>query len=221
MKKLCLILILASPPVFANSVESFQQWMTVNALTQFNNNYRAYLEINPRLMDGDSRLGALFVRPGIGYDVTPDLTLWVGYVLQATNTPHNNNYTLENQSYQQVTYRKTIENDKWELRSAVEERFLPGQVSYRSRYRLKYEYVFPDQKTWSIIGYDEIFFNFNDIQEYNIRAGISQNRLYAGVGFRFNPSVQIETGYINQQIWNSGLSDQDNHVLSSTLNLVF
>jgi ribosomal protein L32E len=200
----------------------FQNWMSINTNVQINDKYRAFLELNPRLMDNGSRLGAAYIRPAIGYDINPNLTVWAGYVLQATNSQANLNYVLENQSYQQVTWRGKVGDDNWEFRNAVEERYLPSEMGYRSRSRIRYEYVIPNQKTWSLIGSDEVFMNFNNVQASSVRSGIAQNRAYVGVGYRFTPSIQVESGYMNQHVWNGGdLVDQNNHVWQSNLNLNF
>ena len=196
MKKLLFIflsLFTISSYAGSKSTDDFQNWMSVNTQVQFKDKYRAFLELNPRLLDDGSRLGAAYIRPAIGYDITPNITLWAGYVLQATNTKDNNNYTLENQSYQQLTYRKTVDNSNWEFRNAVEERYLPSDVGYRSRSRLRYEYTIPEHKAWSLVGYDEVFMNFNDVGASNIKSGIAQNRAYIGVGYRFNPNVQLRS----------------------------
>lgn len=227
MKKLLIaIILLLCSTVYAQSTEGtvsdFQNWMAISANAKVSDKWRTFAEVNPRIMDNSSRLGAAYVRPAIGYDITPNWTAWLGYVLQATNTASDNHYTLENQSYEQITYRKTFDNLNIESRNAIEHRYLPSEVGHRSRNRIRGEYILPSQTVWSLIGYDEVFVNFNDVAASNVKSGISQNRAYVGIGYRFNPRVQLETGYLHQYVWvGTDYADQSNHVWSTALNLNF
>ena len=200
----------------------FQNWMSINNNVYLTDKVRAFLEVSPRLTDNQSNLSTGILRPAIGYDLNENWTVWAGYVMLATNKPTDNNYNFEHQSYQQLTYRTKIGNTSYELRNAVEERYLPSDVGFRTRNRLRAEYVFPNQTTWSVVGYDEIFMNFNDVAASNVRSGAAQNRAYVGIGYRFNSHIQLETGYMNQYVWNKGdVLDQSNNVWSSALNLNF
>lgn len=225
MKKLlALTLTLFASIVSANDGPSseFQNWMSINTNVYLTDKVRAFLEVSPRLTENQTNLSTGILRPAIGYDLTDNWTVWAGYVMIASNKPNDNNYNFEHQSYQQLTYRTTIGNTNYELRNALEERYLPSDVGFRTRNRLRAEYIFPNQNTWSLVGYDEIFMNFNDVSASNVRSGAAQNRAYVGVGYRFNTNVQLETGYMNQYVWNKGdVYDQSNHIWSSNLNLNF
>ena len=94
-------------------------------------------------------------------------------------------------------------------------------ISHRWRTRVRVEHLF-DQTPWSLIASDEAFINLNnnDVNN-NLQEGMNQNRSYVGVGYRFNPNFQVETGYLNQYTFNSTSIDQSNNVWMSNLNLNF
>ena len=55
-----------------------------------------------------------------------------------------------------------------------------------------------------------------------LQSGPTQNRAYIGVGYRFNPTAQVEFGYLNQFAWGyNGKDDQDNHIIATNINLNF
>ena len=110
-----------------------------------------------------------------------------------------------------------------EVRNRLEQRYLPHNhdISHRWRTRVRVEHLF-DQTPWSLIASDEAFINLNnnDVNN-NLQEGMNQNRSYVGVGYRFNPNFQVETGYLNQYTFNSTSIDQSNNVWMSNLNLNF
>jgi hypothetical protein len=120
-------------------------------------------------------------------------------------TPDSDKYTIENRAWQGFSWKDTA-NDKqflWEVRNRLEERFLPrnSDPSIRWRTRFWVEQLIPDWSSWSVIASEEIFVNLNDnSNNAQLQAGAQQNRLYAGVGYRFAPEVQVETGYLYQHV---------------------
>lgn len=225
---LVLGLILTSIITQANdTTDDFQTWVPINTNVKFDENWRGFLELQPRFNNDSSNLGVAIVRPAIGYAISPNATFWAGYLMQATavkGQPHH--YDAENRIWQGFTWKDTYANDlTWEVRNRMEERFLPhnSDPSYRWRTRLRTEYVLPEHKSWSVIASEEVFVNLADnSNDEHIRAGIDQNRAYVGVGYRFTPNFQVESGYLNQHVWGySGKSDQNNHVWATNVNLSF
>ncbi len=142
-------------------------------------------------------------------------------------TLDSDTYLIENRVFQGFSWKDTA-NDKqfiWEVRNRLEERFLPrnSDPSIRWRTRLRVEQLLPGGMPWSIIASEEIFVNLNDnAHNTQLQAGAQQNRLYLGVGYRFAPEVQVETGYLYQQVWrNDPSADQNNNVWMTNLNLNF
>lgn len=230
MKKLLLSILLLLP-VMASATQSvitdYQIWAPVNInYAPKDSNWRGFLELQPRLATDATHLKTAIVRPAVGYAVTPEVTVWAGYLMQATDASDNSDhYGIENRAWQGLTWKKKV-NDKFifEVRNRMEERFLPqnSDPEYRWRTRFRGEYLLPFEH-WSLIGSEEIFVNFNDNKNNaGIRAGNDQNRAYAGVGYRFNSNFQIESGYLSQRAWGyNGKADQNNHVWMTNFNINF
>jgi hypothetical protein len=227
MKKLLIILALISTQVFAkgNPTEDFQIWVPINTNVKINDNWRGFLEVQPRIGHDANSLDTGIIRPAVGYAVNNNWTVWAGYLLQASRDAKSNEYSLENRSWQGLTYKEKFGDTIFEVRNRLEQRFLPhnGDISHRWRTRARVEYIFPNQTAWSLIGSEELFINLNNNEnDIQLRSGVAQNRAYAGVGYRFNPSVQVETGYLNQYSFNYGSkADANNDAWMTNVNLNF
>jgi len=211
----------------ANAVSDFQVWLPININAKLSAHWRGFLEFQPRVGNDAENLTSMIVRPAIGWAVNDKATFWLGYLMSAdTVSLDSDTYRIENRAFQGFSWRDTA-NDKqfiWEVRNRLEERFLPRNAdpSIRWRTRLRVEQLLPNSP-WSIIASEEIFINLNDNQNNaQLQSGAQQNRLYLGVGYRFAPQVQVETGYLYQHVWRNQPSvDQDNNIWMSNLNLNF
>ena len=69
MRKLLLILTLISTQAFAkgNPTEDFQIWVPVNINAKLSENWRGFLEVQPRIGNNAQDLNVAIVRPAIGY----------------------------------------------------------------------------------------------------------------------------------------------------------
>jgi hypothetical protein len=200
-----IMIFMASTNVKASS--DFQIWIPININAKLTEQLRGFLELQPRIGDNASNLTTAIVRPALGWAINKQATLWVGYAMQADSvTPDSDTYLIENRAWQGFTWKDTT-NEKqfiWEVRNRLEERFLPhnSDPSIRWRTRFRVEQLIPDWSSWSVIASEEIFVTLND--NYNnaqLQAGAQQNRLYVGIGYRFAPEVQVETGYLYQHVW--------------------
>jgi len=215
----------------SNSVEAasdFQIWVPININAKLTEQLRGFLELQPRIGDNASNLTTAIVRPALGWAMNEKATLWVGYLMQADSvTPDSDTYLIENRAWQGFSWKDTA-NEKqfiWEVRNRLEERFLPhnSDPSIRWRTRFRVEQLIPGWSPWSVIASEEIFVNLNDnSNNAQLQAGVNQNRLYVGIGYRFAPEVQVETGYLYQHVWkNPPSADQNNNIWMTNLNLNF
>ena len=210
------------------ATSDFQIWIPININAKLTTQLRGFLELQPRIGDNASNLTSAIVRPALGWGLNEKATLWVGYGMQADSvTPDSDTYLIENRAWQGFTWKDTA-NEKqliWEVRNRLEERFLAQNAdpSIRWRTRFRVEQLIPDGASWSVIASEEIFVTLNDnSNNAQLQAGAQQNRLYVGVGYRFAPEVQVETGYLYQHVWRNPPSvDQNNNVWMTNLNLNF
>lgn len=83
-------------------------------------------------------------------------------------------------------------------RTRLVQRFLDNnpRTVWRLRETLKFMSPIPDTQ-WNLVGNNDIFWNFNNFLGEN-NEGLDQNRLFMGMGYTFNKTVNIEVGYLNQ-----------------------
>lgn len=212
----------------ASATSDTQIWVPININVKLTEQLRGFLEFQPRIGNDASHLSSMMVRPAIGWALNRQATIWVGYLMSADSISlSSDTYRIENRAWQGFTWKDTA-NDKqfiWEVRNRLEERFLPrnSDPSIRWRTRVRVEQIIPTYSSWSVIASEEIFVNLND-NAYNaqLQAGAQQNRAYLGIGYRFVPEFQIETGYLYQHVWKKAPSgDQNNNVWMTNLNLNF
>ncbi len=224
-----LIMLMISANVQAASATSdYQVWVPININAKLTDNLRGFLEFQPRVGNDSSHLTSAMVRPAIGWALNQQATVWVGYLMSADSINlSSDKYRIENRAWQGFTWKDTA-NDKpfiWEARNRLEERFLPGNSdpSIRWRTRIRVEQLIPNYTSWSVISSEEIFVNLNDnANNAQLKAGAQQNRLYLGIGYRFAPEFQIESGYLHQHVWRNAPSpDQNNNIWMTNLNLNF
>ena len=227
MKRLFLVLLLLSTQAFAkDSTSDFQAWVPININVKLTDDIRGFLEIQPRIGHDLTSLDTGIVRPALGWKLADNWTIWGGYAMQSQRNSTTNDYEIENRSWEGITYRTKGTSGNFELRNRVEQRFLPHNhdISHRWRLRARAEYLFSSKSTWSLISSSEVFVNLNDNDvNQNLQSGMNQVRSYLGVGYRFNPSAQVESGYLHQHVFNSSPTtlDQDNNIWMTSLNLNF
>ena len=102
-----------------------------------------------------------------------------------------------------------------------------NRFKYRNRGRYRFMVSIPLSRkelvnnTLFLAIYEEIFLGFGKGLGINI---LHQNRLYAALGWKFSPKLNIQLGYLNQYIIKSdGLKHERNHTfqLSCTYNFDF
>jgi hypothetical protein len=62
---------------------------------------------------------------------------------------------------------------------------------------------------------NEIFLNVQNKQNIN-NSLFDQNRIYGAIGYRFNPKVDLETGYMNQYV-NGMTTNVSNNIIQMAL----
>lgn len=218
---------MASTNVYAGANGDFQTWIPININVKLTEQLRGFLEFQPRIGNDSSHLTSMMIRPAIGWAVTPTITLWAGYLVSFDSVGFTDKYLAENRAWQGLTW-KDMTDDKqfiWEMRNRLEERFLAanGDPSFRWRTRLRVEYLIPNFSALSVIASEELFVNLNDNDNNKqLQAGVQQNRAYIGLGYRFAPEFQIESGYLEQHVWRrAGSADQNNSVWMTNLNFNF
>lgn len=89
----------------------------------------------------------------------------------------------------------------------------------RFRQLFKFSWPFSFHPAASFVTWDEMFVHLNTT-DWGASQGFDQNRGFAGIGYRWQPQILTEIGYLTQYI-NTANTDRMNHILSLNLFLDF
>lgn len=172
-----------------------------------------------RFLDDAEGFHQSIVRPGIGWALNEQSTVWVGYGWIRTS-PIVGLDVDEHRVWQQWTWSRDLEPWKIAHRSRFEQRFfnLGNDTGLRFRQLFRVQHNLPVFPQLSLVGWDELFYNLNDT-DWGARSGFNQNRVFAGIGFKLCPESRwrTEIGYLHQVIENPFGRDRSNHILSINL----
>jgi hypothetical protein len=121
----------------------------------------------------------------------------------------------ENRVWEQFTYTQYLHRIKIEHRGRIEQRWLDD--IYRNRFRYRLNAVLPvnhlklQAKTFLISAFEEVFFN-------NRAPNFERNRIAASIGYQFDKSLTIQTGWLHQY---NHTSSGDNAKHNMTVNITY
>lgn len=222
-RALALALVLIPAAASADpTAEDFQTWAaitatgTLGALSSSLQSFRYWMEGQGRFGNDSSSLSQGMVRPGLGYALNSNASLWLGYAYAPTMEPFTTDSFNEQRLWQQFLWSDKASIGNYSSRTRFEERFI-GQpdTAYRFRQMFKLAYPLPFAQDFSLVGWDEVFVNLNNTG--TVHAGLDQNRLFAGLGYNFDEHIRTELGYMNQYIQKSEAADRISHILSLSL----
>ena len=186
--------------------------------------YRWGLDAHLRYSDDANDFEQSIFRPGFGYALPKNHTLWAGYGWIA-NSPEIGDTFHEHRFWQQHSWKTKVGSFGLASRSRLEQRFREGSqddTGWRFRQFIKLTRSILDDGPlyWSL--WDEVFLNLNDT-DWGAQSGLDRNRIFAGIGWQPKsiPYLKGEVGYLNQLIDRpSGINRMD-HLLSLNLFLNF
>ena len=167
------------------------------------------------------------LRPGITYffDAKNSATLGYAYIVSYNRLPEPSKNTLtENRIWEQYIYAVKLGQVSLQNRFRLEQRFIERQTdnvfSQRLRYFVRAIIPLSKQKSSFNTGFyaavqNEIFLNIQNKEDIN-NSFFDQNRIYGAIGYRFNPKVDLEAGYMNQYV-NGMTTDVSNNIIQMAL----
>lgn len=199
----------------------FQLWTnitTTGSVSKELPKVKYWLEYQGRFGEDASTLSQLLLRPGIGYQLVPSTSIWIGYAWIHTAQPFATNPNNENRIWQQILWNNKSQRFLFTLRSRLEQRLLPNTLHTAWRYRqlLKISYFIPHHEKFMLIGMEEIFYHINNFNQQN-NSGLDQNRAFIGVGYKTTAQSTIELGYLNQNIRRDPRADFNGNCLYLSL----
>lgn len=178
-----------------------QGWLNYTMTGSVNKSFRYWLETQERGGDNLSRFSQGLLRPGIGYTLNPDWSVWFGYAWVYTAAPFIAPPVYENRLWQQALWGKQIGKNHYVARTRLEERFIQRSpnTGFRLRQLFKTKRPMKHAPRWSVVASDEMFIHINRYN-FNTAQGFDQNRLFIGFGYRIEKYAHVEFGYLNQYI---------------------
>lgn len=181
-----------------------------------------WAEAQGRLFQSGTRLGQTILRPAIGYKLSKDVSVWLGYGWIYTS-PVGKDATNEHRIWQQVIWSHAFSWGKLISRTRLEQRFLVEGRDAGWRFRQFIKYASPTfWRRFYLSIWDEVFININGT-DWGAKQGLGQNRIFVGLGVFFDPKLQhrFELGYLNQLIYREKGDLPINHLVSVNFFLRF
>lgn len=210
--------------VFARYENDFGLWTAINGTIPIGSKFENKFQISPRFLDNATGFNQFIIHELLGYKFNKHLSFYQGYAWSTYYIPR---FIREQRPYNDLVVSHNVDKFSFEHRLRLEERFIQDVdgVSLRARYRLKGLYPLGKSKKWSLVFFDELFFNLNSPHN-GPNSGIDQNRIYAGILRKLTDNFSIEGGYQLQQRLTPGpnnpyKADLLNHFLVIYLNYRF
>lgn len=173
-----------------------------------------WVDAQARYADIGSGSNQYLIRPAIGYKPGGNVSYWLGYARFRTRSA-SGNVVDENRYWQQLSWTAARrDRGVLSMRARLEQRDVESgdDVGLALRFLTRYTRPIGGSGTRRLILGIEPFYNFRDT-DWGGKAGMAQNRVYAGIGWRVSANLTVDTGYMNQYIWRRSAEDRSNHLL--------
>lgn len=204
-KNLLFLFIFAHTVVFSQK-SNFGDWLIYIGNKKINKNWNWHNEVQYRNYNAIGDLEQLLVRTGIGYNLSENnnnVLLGYGFI-QSEDYVSTNTTKLavqEHRIYQQFITKQEFGRLNFQHRYRFEQRFIERKFRMRFRYFLGLTVALSKKKltdnTLYFSAYNELF-----VQAIN-QSVFDRNRLYGGIGYKFNKTIKVEIGYMNQFLVNN------------------
>lgn len=211
MKKL-LFLIFIFPLVSLAQESDLGNWLIYIGDKKINDKWDIHHEVQYRNYNAIGDLEQLLLRGGIGYTFNErknNVLLGYGFIRSENYNPLDEENKLivnEHRVFQQFISKQKINRVKLTHRYRFEQRFVEDIFKMRGRYFLSINIPLnpKDQEKQNLYLsiYDELFINTDP-------GLFDRNRIFGGLGYRFNEKVRVELGYMSQ-VFEYGFRDQVN-----------
>jgi len=201
--------------------EHVKQWLAINEQNTFGDHqqWHALLYSQLRFIDQAHPWQSLLLEGGIGYQLVPHTTAWLGYRWSGQDPYHQ--FYQENRLFQQSISQGKVDFGHLIFRNRLEEisRTNSNQMGLRLRERLSIEINHIFLNHFFPMTYDEVFFQLNH-PNYMPVTFLGENRLFLGFNLYESQKTWWEIGYINQYQIHTPQQPQNqmSHILSITYN---
>ena len=205
------LIVILMLPFFAVSQDSdFGNWLIYIGNKKLNSKWNVHNEVQYRNYNAIGDLEQLLLRTGLGYNLSNNTNVLLGYgYILSENYLENSNKKIainEHRVFQQFTTKQNVGRVQLNHRYRFEQRFVEADFKLRFRYFLGLNIPLSksESNSYYLSAYNEIFLNSQS-------AIFDRNRVYGGIGYKFNKSLRLEAGYMNQ-FFETSSRDQSNIV---------
>lgn len=222
MKRVSLFVILMAASALANAqtIHDGRIWVNFTAQGPLakKSSWRWYVDSYERNRESGRTPDQFVVRPGVGYALTKQSSVWAGYAYTANFT--SGGRIDENRIWQQYVWSGPAKTGTLSSRTRLEQRFIEGAggMAWRIREQLKFARPLSSRSRLSSLVSFEIMFHLNSTAR--AQRGFDQSRAFAGLSISVNRTAHVEVGYLNQFNRSQG-PDRMHHILSGVLGLAF
>lgn len=212
-------LFVAAMPAAAQTTIDGQLWLNGTATGSISGDLVHFTELQPRFGDRAGGLDQLVVRAGLGWRLSPAVTVYQGYAY--VETPRELGPSLkEDRSFQQLSLNiGQIGRGELAGRTRFEQRWRSNgdDVGIRLRQLLRYRYPLQDRNApVAALGWVEGFLNLNGT-DWGTADGFDRIRAFAGLELPVAGRSTVEAGYMNQTVDEALGGTSVHHVASFTL----
>jgi hypothetical protein len=207
---LALLQILLSYRTLGATESDYQIWSPLFFQKRITGNFSGYFELQPRFGDNASEFDRLLIRPALVYHLNERNSLWAGYLAMPI---YQGNKGIEHRYWSQFLYNQKLGRFGFSSRSRLELRDIPDveDLAVRFRQMVRLSGPISQNETLYWAAWNEIFLNLNSTSR-GPQSGYDQNRLFLGIGKKFNDAISFEFGYlINHINLPAKAPDQINH----------
>lgn len=174
-------------------------WFTLNMPVKLTNKWQIHNDGSYRTLGNRISASQYLYRTGIRYQINSSLSAASGVAFFFTRTSfkkENHEFGREFRTWQELLYQKQIGAKlQWLNRFRSEQRFFQATKTKDAftvhRFRLRTAFVYSFTKKWSVTVSEEYF-----RQTAHHKFSFDQNRVITTGIYHFNPSTQLQAGYM-------------------------
>ena len=208
-----IFLLLSAPLTSQCQSSDLGTWWIYFGNKKLSERWNLHHEVQYRNYNAIGDLEQLLLRAGVGYNLTPknnNVLLGYGFILSGNYTEDGEKVNNdEHRIYQQFQNSNTYGRTSIKHRYRIEERWTDSGFKMRFRYFLALNIAL---NNWEMIDNTLYLSGYNELFIGNQSPLFDRNRIYGGLGFKFNKALKVELGYMNQVFDGSG-RDQLNVIL--------
>jgi len=195
----------------AQNINQNSGWAALFHSQKFSDKVGAHFDFQVRSADDFDYVRNILIRPGVTWFIDNTKNATLGYALILTNQQldgMSDSRLSESRIWEQFIYNQKIGKFSLAHRLRLEQRFIETNTDdiFSNRIRYFFRSVIPLKKQENKFNkglfmalQNEVFINLQNKEKLNGHT-FDQNRAYAAVGYRINPKIDIEAGYLNQAI---------------------